>query len=74
MERLFVEELRGNTRDKNAYMKLSVLVMLDEGHTLSIISVALGIGLGTVSKCKQKYERDGLDKYLDRNYVPYYAG
>lgn len=71
MERLFVEELRGNTRDKNAYMKLSVLVMLDEGHTLSIISVALGIGLGTASNCKQKYERDGLDKYLDRNYVPY---
>jgi transposase len=71
IDRAFVEEARGNTRDKRTYMKLSVLVMLDEGHTQMTVAVALGIGLGTVNNCKQKYEDDGLDKYLDTHYVPY---
>ena len=71
VERVFVEEARGNTTDKVAYMKLSVLVMLDEGYTQDSISIALGISLGTVNKCKKKYDSDGLDSYLDRHYVPY---
>jgi transposase len=70
-ERIFVEEARANTTDKLAYMKLSVLVMLDEGFTQELVSVALGIGLGTVNKCKKKYDSDGLDSFLDRHYVPY---
>lgn len=70
-ERIFVEEARANTRDKVAYMKLSVLVLLDEGLTQERTATLLGIGLGTVNKCKQKYEDDGLDKYLDKHYVPY---
>lgn len=52
-------------------MKLSVLVMLDEGLTQELVSTLLGIGLGTVNKCKQKYDSEGLDKYLDKHYVPY---
>lgn len=66
-----MEEARANTNDKVAYMKLSVLVMLDEGFTQELISVSLGIGIGTVNKCKKKYDSDGLDGYLDRHYVPY---
>lgn len=71
VERSFVEEARSNTSDKLAYMKLSVLVMLDEGLTQEAVSVLLGISLGTVNACKQKYEKEGLDKFLDRHYVPY---
>ena len=70
-ERAFVEEARANTQDKLAYMKLSVLVMLDEGVTQEGISILLGIGTGTVNKCKKKYDSDGLDGFLDRHYVPY---
>ncbi len=70
-DRIFLEEARANTSDKVAYMKLSVLVMLDEGLTQESISVSLGIGIGTVNKCKKKYDSDGLDSYLDRHYVPY---
>lgn len=70
-ERAFVEEARANTTDKLAYMKLSVLVMLDEGVVQEMIAVLLGISLGTVNKCKKKYESDGLDGFLDRHYVPY---
>lgn len=71
LARLFVEELRGNTRGKVAYMKLSVLVMLDEGVTHETIAVFLDILSGTASNCKKKYDQDGLDKYLDRHYEPY---
>ncbi len=70
-ERVFVEEARANTRDKGAYMKLSVLVMLDEGFTHDLVATALGIGIGTVGNCRGKYEKEGLDKFLDRHYVPY---
>jgi len=66
-----VEEFRGNTRDKGSYMKLSVLVMLDEGLDYDTITILLGIGRGSITNYKQKYEAEGLDKYLDRHYVPY---
>lgn len=70
-ERGFVEELRGNTRDKGAYMKLSVLILLDMDKDYDEIEAILGIGRGSISNCRKKYESEGLDKYLDRHYVPY---
>lgn len=70
-EKILVEELRGNTRDKFAYMKLSVLILLDMGKDYDEIVAVLGIGRGTVTNCLQKYQSEGLDKYLDRHYVPY---
>ena len=63
--RVLIEELRGNTRDKGAYMKLSVLVLLDMGKGYDEIEAILGIGRGSISNCRQKYDQDGLDKYLD---------
>jgi len=70
-ERVFVEELRSNTRDKGAYMKLSVLILLDMDKGYDEIEAILGIERGSISNCRKKYESDGLDKYLDRHYVPY---
>jgi len=70
-ERLFVEELRGNTRDKGAYMKLSVLILLDMDKGYDEIEAILGIGRGSISNCRKKYESEGLDRYLERHYVPY---
>lgn len=71
LERLSVEDARSKTGDKTSYLKLSVLVMLDEGHTQETVSIALGMSLGTVNNCKQKYTEDGLERYLDKHYVPY---
>ena len=71
IERAFVEELRANTRDKSAYMKLSVLILLDMDEGYERIAEILGIGLGTVSNCRAKFEKEGLNKYLDTHYVPY---
>ncbi|MCW5923697.1 MAG: transposase [Saprospiraceae bacterium] len=70
-EKELVEELRGNTRDKFSYMKLSVLILLDMGKDYDEVVAILGIGRGTISNCLQKYRADGLDKYLDKHYVPY---
>lgn len=69
--RAVIEEMRGNTRDKGAYMKLSVLILLDMGKDYDEIELILGIGRGTITNCRQKYDKDGLDKYLDRHYVPF---
>lgn len=50
-ERVFVEELRSNTRDKGAYMKLSVLILLDMDKSYDEIETILGIGRGSISNC-----------------------
>jgi transposase len=70
-DKFLVEELRGNTRDKFAYMKLSVLILLDMGKDYDEIVSILGIGRGTVTNCLLKFRSEGLDKYLDKHYVPY---
>lgn len=70
-DRIRVELLRARTDDKQAYMKLSILVHLDEGLTQETTAVLLGISSGTVFNSKKKYEQEGLDKFLDRHYVPY---
>ncbi len=31
----------------------------------------MGIGQGSISNCWKKFDSEGLDKYLDKNYVPY---
>lgn len=48
IERASVKELCGNTRDKEAYLKLSVLVMLDKGKSYEEISVLLGLNHGSI--------------------------
>jgi transposase len=70
-EKGLVEGLRSDTRDKFAYMKLSVLILLDMEKDYDEIVAILGIGRGTVSNCLQKYRSEGLEKYLDKHYVPY---
>ncbi|MBK7939785.1 MAG: helix-turn-helix domain-containing protein [Lewinellaceae bacterium] len=52
-------------------MKLSVLILLDMRKDYDEIELILGIGRGTITNCRHKYDKDGLDKYLDRHYVPF---
>jgi hypothetical protein len=51
-ERVFVEELRSNTRDKGTYMKLSVLILLDMDKGYDEIEAILGIGRGSFRLAK----------------------
>ena len=63
IERASAEELRGNTREKDAYMKLSVLAMLGEGKSYEEISVLLGLSRGSIANCRGKFGDEGLDKF-----------
>jgi transposase len=66
-----IEQLRRQTRDKKQHIRLSVLIMLDEGFTHEVIAVSLGIDSDTVGNYKQKYLQKGLQEYLKDNYVAY---
>jgi hypothetical protein len=69
-ERVFVQEARANTQDKGAYMKLSVLVMFEESLAYELVATALVVDIDTLENYRGKYEKEGLDKYLDRHYAP----
>ena len=66
-----IEQFRRQTRDKKQHIRLSVLIMLDEGFTHEVIGVSLGIDPDTVGNYKQKYLQKGLQAYLKDNYVAY---
>ena len=66
-----IEQLRRQTRDKKQHIRLSVLIMLDEGFTHEMIAISLGIDSDTVGNYKRKYLQQGLQEYLKDNYVAY---
>ena len=70
-ERAKIEHLRRQTRDKKQHVRLSVLVMLDEGYSHEVIAVSQGIDTDTVGNYKRKYLGQGLEAYLKDNYVAY---
>jgi transposase len=72
-ERLLIEIKRRQTRHKKEHVRLSVLIMLDEGFNHETIALSQGIDADTISNWKRKYEsvsRD-LDRYLSDNYVTF---
>ena len=70
-ERVKIEQLRRQTRDKKQHVRLSVLVMLDEGYSHEVIAVSQGIDTDTVGNYKRKYLGQGLEAYLKDDYVAY---
>jgi transposase len=72
-ERLLIELKRQTTRDKKEHVRLSVLIMLDEGFNHETIALCQGTHSDTVSKWKQKYESvsRNLNQYLSDNYVAF---
>jgi transposase len=70
-DRVKIEQLRRQTRDKKQHVRLSVLIMLDEGYTHEVIAVSQGIDSDTVGNYKRKYLHAGLEEYLKDNYLAY---
>ncbi len=70
-ERAEIEQLRRQTRDKKQHVRLSVLIMTDEGYTYEVIAVSQGTDSDTVGNYKRKYLQQGLQAYLKDNYVAY---
>lgn len=70
-ERLLIELKRREVRSKKEHVRLSVLIMLDEGFNYEAIALSQGIDADTISNWKRKYESvsRNLDRYLSDNYV-----
>lgn len=64
----FLEELRGNTKDKKEFVKCSVLIMLDKGCTYDLISLSHGVSLKTIHRYKVIVVEKGLTGLLEFNY------
>jgi transposase len=72
-ERLLIELKWRQTHHKKEHVRLSVLIMLDEGFSHDTIALCLGIHAESVGNWKQKYEPVSrvLDRYLSDNYVAF---
>lgn len=66
-----LENLRKSNKNKKVYIKVTTILMLDQGFSEKDISTALGITVGTVTNYLKSYSLIGLDDYLKSNIVPY---
>lgn len=69
-DRVLLEEMRFNTRDKKVFVRCSVMLMLDKGYSYEVISDSMGISLKSVQRSVRRYEKQGVDGLLRF----YYAG
>lgn len=59
-------------RDKRVYVKVTVLLMLDQGFSIELVSTCLGIDDSTVYRYVQLYRSAAsLSDYLDNHWVGY---
>jgi transposase len=71
-ERKVLREIQRHN-NKRAYIKATVLLMLDLGETPLKIAVCLGIDDSTIYRHLENYQTNGLDKFLGTNYVGYWG-
>lgn len=53
------------------YKKVTVLIMLHQKHSVSVIEAALGLDDNTIRRYVKGYEKRGLENYLKDGYIPY---
>ena len=53
------------------YKKVTVLIMLHQKHSISVIEAALGLDDNTIRRYVKGYEKRGLESYLKDGYIPY---
>lgn len=53
------------------YKKVTVLIMLHQQHSVSVIEAALGLDDNTIRRYVKGYQNNGLKKYLESGYIPY---
>lgn len=72
-ERKLLREIQRNEKYKRDYIKVTVLLMLDLGQSPPDIALFLGIDDGTLYRHLENYQKGGLDKYLENNYLGYWG-
>lgn len=53
------------------YRKVTVLIMLHQGHSVTIIEAALGMDDNTIRRYVKGYRKRGLSSYLKDGYIPF---
>ena len=53
------------------YKKVTVLIMLHQGHKISVIESALGLDDNTIRRYVKSYKDLDIEDYLKDNYVRY---
>ena len=56
---------------RRRYRKVTVLVMLHQGHSIAVVEAALGLDDNTIRRYWAGYEEQGIETYLADHYVPY---
>lgn len=67
-----LRELQNNVKlSRRRYRKVTVLVMLHQGHSIEVVEAALGLDDNTIRRYWEGYEEQGIETYLADHYVPY---
>ena len=60
----------GGQYHRNSH-KVTVLVMLHQGHSIEVVEAALGLDDNTIRRYWAGYEEKGIETYLSDHYHPY---
>jgi transposase len=66
-----LRKLQKTNKDKNVFVKVTVLLMLDQGISAEVIANSLGIDESTFFRYQKDFKENGLDAYLGNRYVAY---
>lgn len=67
-----LRELQHNVKlSRRRYRKVTVLVMLHQGHSIEVVEAALGLDDNTIRRYWEGYGDKGIETYLSDHYVPY---
>lgn len=67
----YLQKLRKKERDKKRYIKISVILALDAGHSAQEVANLFGLDDATIYRYASVYRESGVETYLKGNWVPY---
>lgn len=68
-----LRKFQRNVSDRSAYVKVTTLLLLDKGLSISEVSDYLGIDGSTIYRYANSYQKDGLSTYLQTDYQGYWG-
>ncbi len=68
-----LRKFQRNVSERSAYVKVTTLLLLDKGLSISEISDYLGIDDSTIYRYANSYQKDGLSTYLQTDYQGYWG-
>ena len=71
IERQRLEALQKREKNSSLYIRITVLLMLDDQFSISQITRSLGLDQTTINRYLHIYQEQGLEAYLTLNYVGY---